>query len=57
MQLAYLLHFSSIRIDAQIYYIVLIFTYAYVQSSWLLSLLALDPVNQVLNPNMYLIQI
>ena len=57
MQLAYLLHFSSIRIDAQMYYIVLIFTYAYVQSSWLLSLLVLDPANQVLNPNIYLIQI
>ena len=57
MQLAYLMHFSSIRIDAQMYYIVLIFTYAYVQSSWLLSLLVLDPVYQVLNPNIYLMQL
>ena len=39
------------------YYIVLIFTYAYVQSSWLLSLLVLDPVYQVLNPNIYLMQL
>ena len=57
MQLAYLLHFSSIRIDAQMYYIVLIFTYAYVQSSLLLSLLVLDPANQVLNPNMNVLSV